>query len=60
MESKMSGMEWTKDEGVLIEFDQTNPHRAESAAWNKYERVKMAGTVGQARELGAYAYDLAE
>eukprot|EP00973_Karenia_brevis_P026892 3708940-Karenia_brevis.AAC.1 len=58
--SKMVGQEWTKDDACLIEFDGTNPHRSESAAWTKYEAVKTAGTVGKAKELGAYAYDLAE
>eukprot|EP00973_Karenia_brevis_P090642 12403535-Karenia_brevis.AAC.1 len=56
----MVGQSWTKDDGVAIEFEESNPHRSGTAAWEKYEAAKVANTVGEAKEYGAYAYDLSE
>eukprot|EP00973_Karenia_brevis_P043215 5987192-Karenia_brevis.AAC.1 len=52
--------EWTKDGSTIIEFDEENPHKEGTAVYQKYEAVKVAGTVGEAKEYGAYAYDLGE
>ena len=38
---------------MLIEFAQESPKRPESAIYGKYEKYKVAKTVGEARSLGA-------
>ena len=42
----------------LVVFQAKNPKRRRSSAWGRYERYKVATTVGQARELGATGDDL--
>jgi hypothetical protein len=38
---------------MAIEFVQENPKRADTVIYNKYEKYKVAKTVGEARSLGA-------
>ena len=46
------------DRNDLVVFQANNPKRRRTGAWGRYERYKVATTVGQARELGATAEDL--
>ena len=46
------------DRDDLVVFQAKNPKRQRSGAWGRYEKYKVATTVGQARELGATAEDL--
>ena len=41
-----------------IVFQASNPKKRRTGAWDRYERYKVATTVGQARQLGATAQDL--
>ena len=52
--------EWTRDGNVKITFMDDNPHRKGTALFQKYEDVKTATTVGQAKERGASAWNLKE
>ena len=51
-------LELVFDRNDLIVFQANNPKRRRTGAWGRYERYKVATTVGQARELGATAQDL--
>eukprot|EP00973_Karenia_brevis_P055776 7758595-Karenia_brevis.AAC.1 len=48
----------SKDSLSKVVFDQVNPHKADTAAFKKYEVLKTAGTVAEARRLGASKWDL--
>ena len=41
-----------------IVFQASNPKRRRTGAWGRYEKYKVATTVGQARQLSATAKDL--
>lgn len=45
------------DPDQKISFTMKNPKKERSSAFTKYERYKMATSVGQARELGAVKKD---
>ena len=46
------------EHGDLLTFQAANPKRQRTCAWSRYERYKVATTVGHARELGATSEDL--
>eukprot|EP00973_Karenia_brevis_P095421 12427241-Karenia_brevis.AAC.1 len=54
----MAGEEWAKMGDTQIQFEEQNPHSKESTIYQKYEGVKGAGSVGEAKEKGAKAWDL--
>ena len=41
------------DHDELIQFQACNPKRCRAAAWERYEKYKVATTVGDAFKLGA-------
>eukprot|EP00973_Karenia_brevis_P013911 1886630-Karenia_brevis.AAC.1 len=43
-----------------MEDNEAHPHREGTVAWEKYESVKAAGTVSEAKKYGACAYDVGE
>ena len=51
---------WEKDGNFKITFIDDNPHRNGTNLWQKFEDVKSCGTVGEAKEKGASAWQLNE
>ena len=56
----MAGEEWVKSGETIIEFDMENPHKQNTNVFQKYESVKEAKTVAEAKEKGAKAWDLVD
>ena len=50
--------DWHHQSDLLIRFVDENPKKNGTKAFEKYERYKVAATVGHARELGASGTDL--
>ena len=56
----MTGEDWAKISETIIEFETENPHQKASKIAAKYDSIKMAKTVGEAKERGAKAWDLVD
>eukprot|EP00973_Karenia_brevis_P032935 4547221-Karenia_brevis.AAC.1 len=56
----MSGEEWAKNADTQVVFADQNPHAKDSKIFQKYEGVKGARTVGEAKDKGAKAWDLVD
>eukprot|EP00973_Karenia_brevis_P030112 4149591-Karenia_brevis.AAC.1 len=56
----MAGEEWVKVGETPIEFAAENPHQKDSKIFHKYEGVKKAGSVAEAKTMGAKAWDLVD
>ena len=51
---------WVQVNETIWEFDNQNPHRVDTQAFAKYEQIKHAQNVGEAKAKGASTWDLNE
>ena len=56
----MEEYSWTGVNDTILEFSGQNPQKPSTLSHAKYEAIKTATTVGQAKQLGASAWELAQ